>query len=316
MCNASEFSVIVPVYNREKLVIRCLDSILAQSYRPIHLIVVDNNSTDGSFAAVSKWGQAHSDDGFRISVLKEKRQGAAAARNKGLEAVSSKYLMFMDSDDAMRPDLAREAMWCLRNNPGAQLVFWKALVHDPYGGSFSLKYFTSNLLTNHILHSILSTWRYAVDRDFFDKAGAWDMELGGWDDWELGIRLLALQPEAVPLQKTLIDVYQQEDSITGMDFHSKRGQWEKAITRAEDDIRRSRLPEKQFYLNLLDYRRIILAAHYRHEKKREMAEELLYDTLGKFNGSRLQRLVLYACYRYTARGGRGAYLLANPFLRR
>ncbi len=90
-------SVIVPVYNREKLLQRCIDSILKQDYEKLELIAVDDGSTDGSFALLSRAAAAES----RISVLHQKNKGVARARNAGLRAAAGKYIMFVDCDDTL-----------------------------------------------------------------------------------------------------------------------------------------------------------------------------------------------------------------------
>ena len=101
MMTENHASIVVPVYNRATAIVRCLDSIAMQrGVEAFSVIVVDNNSTDGSAAAVSAWHDAHSE--IDLMQVTETRQGAAAARNKGLNMVTTPYVMFFDSDDEMR----------------------------------------------------------------------------------------------------------------------------------------------------------------------------------------------------------------------
>lgn len=88
-------SVIVPVYNTEQYLERCIDSILRQSYRNFELILIDDGSTDGSRALCE---QAQSADS-RIVLLTQENSGASAARNAGLRAAKGQYIVFVDSDD-------------------------------------------------------------------------------------------------------------------------------------------------------------------------------------------------------------------------
>jgi len=102
MTEGSLVSCVVPVYNGERYLREALDSILAQTYRPLELIVVDSGSTDGSVQAVSDYGR-------QIRLLVQDRAGPAAARNLGLGAAQGEFIAFLDQDDLWHPDkLARQ----------------------------------------------------------------------------------------------------------------------------------------------------------------------------------------------------------------
>lgn len=88
-------SVIVPVYNAQKYLRKCLASILAQSYRDLQIILVDDGSTDQSL----KICRAFAEKDRRVQVFTQENRGVSAARNLGLEHVSGKYLSFVDADD-------------------------------------------------------------------------------------------------------------------------------------------------------------------------------------------------------------------------
>lgn len=88
-------SVVLPVYNVEKYLEKCLDSVIHQTLRDIEIICVDDGSTDGSGAIL----EAYQAKDSRIRVLHQQNQFAGAARNRGLEEASGKYVIFWDSDD-------------------------------------------------------------------------------------------------------------------------------------------------------------------------------------------------------------------------
>ncbi|MDD2647408.1 MAG: glycosyltransferase [Eubacteriales bacterium] len=90
-------SVIVPVYNREKLLERSIGSILSQDYENIEIIAVDDGSTDGSFTVLSRLAGADK----RLTPIHQPNKGVARARNTGLRAASGKYIMFVDCDDTL-----------------------------------------------------------------------------------------------------------------------------------------------------------------------------------------------------------------------
>lgn len=92
-------SVIIPVYNAENFLARCLDSLRAQSFSDWEAICVDDGSKDGSAAILDGYGE--SDPRFRI--MHKSNGGVSQARNDALELVSGEFLMFVDSDDFLHP---------------------------------------------------------------------------------------------------------------------------------------------------------------------------------------------------------------------
>ena len=98
-------SVIVPVYNTEKYLEQCLDSIVAQTLKEIEIICVDDGSTDSSLDILKKY--ASKDE--RIVVLQQENGGAGAARNNGLAIAKGKYCSFLDADDFFEAAMLQEA---------------------------------------------------------------------------------------------------------------------------------------------------------------------------------------------------------------
>lgn len=101
-----KISVIVPVYNVEQYLPRCLDSILCQSYENLEIILVDDGSPDGSGAICD--GYAQKDP--RIQVIHQENGGLSAARNAGIAAATGAYLAFVDSDDYLEPQAYAQMM--------------------------------------------------------------------------------------------------------------------------------------------------------------------------------------------------------------
>jgi glycosyltransferase involved in cell wall biosynthesis len=96
-------SCVVPVYNGERYLREALDSIAAQTYRPIEIIVVDDGSTDGS-ATIAATYQAP------IRVHPQQNAGPAAARNRGIRDARGEYLAFLDADDVWHPEKLERQM--------------------------------------------------------------------------------------------------------------------------------------------------------------------------------------------------------------
>lgn len=90
-------SIIIPVYNSEKFLKGCLDSVLCQIYSNIEVLLIDDGSKDNSLEICNSYAQKDN----RVKVFHQENSGAAAARNKGLANVSGEYIMFCDSDDVV-----------------------------------------------------------------------------------------------------------------------------------------------------------------------------------------------------------------------
>ena len=93
-------TVIVPVYNVEQYLRRCIDSILAQTFGDLELILVDDGSADSSGVICDAYAEKDS----RVKVIHQKNSGVSAARNTGLDAAEGEYIAFVDSDDHVDPD--------------------------------------------------------------------------------------------------------------------------------------------------------------------------------------------------------------------
>ena len=94
-------SIIVPVYNAEVYLRKCIDSILAQSYPKLEIILVDDGSSDLSGIICDEYAKKDN----RIIVIHKKNGGASSARNSGLDAANGEYIAFVDSDDTINADM-------------------------------------------------------------------------------------------------------------------------------------------------------------------------------------------------------------------
>lgn len=122
-------SIIVPVYNVEKYVGRCIESIQRQTYRNLEIILVDDGATDGSGILCDRYAESDS----RISVIHKENGGLSSARNAGLNKARGEYLCFVDSDDWV-DDRYVEALCEAMTLSGADMAacrFCKALEGKP-----------------------------------------------------------------------------------------------------------------------------------------------------------------------------------------
>lgn len=107
-----KISVIVPVYNMEKKLRRCLDSLINQTLREIEIIVINDGSKDGSLNIIKSYAQNNSN----IVIIDRENRGISASRNEGIEHANGKYIGFVDSDDYVELNMFEQLYNVIENN--------------------------------------------------------------------------------------------------------------------------------------------------------------------------------------------------------
>jgi hypothetical protein len=118
-------SVVIPAFNRAALIGETLDSVLAQTYRDLEVIVVDDGSTDDTPTILAQYERD-----ARLRVIRQANHGEGAARNAGIGAARGEYVAFVDSDDVWRADKLERQMALLLDNRGLAWVYADAYVFD------------------------------------------------------------------------------------------------------------------------------------------------------------------------------------------
>ena len=104
-------SIIIPVYNVEKFIGKCMESVVNQTYTNIEVLVVDDGSQDGSIEIV----KAYAKKDPRITIIHQKNQGLSGARNTGLEHAKGDFIYFLDSDDSISLNMIEEMVRCIED---------------------------------------------------------------------------------------------------------------------------------------------------------------------------------------------------------
>lgn len=97
----NKLSVIIPVYNVEEYLEKCIESVLKQAYSPFEVILVDDGSSDKSSSICDQYGRADK----RIKVIHQSNQGHTIARQNGFRASDGDYIIFIDSDDWIKDEM-------------------------------------------------------------------------------------------------------------------------------------------------------------------------------------------------------------------
>lgn len=163
--NKPKFSIIVPVYNTEKYVKRCLDSIKSQSFKDYEVIIINDGSTDNSSDIISK---------YPYKIINQENQGLSMARNNGVKEATGDYLIFLDSDDYIEKNLLKEITKSLSNDPDLVRFQVKDIFENgktirynetPFKGKNGVKAF--ELISKY--HFVENAWAYAIKREFYLK---------------------------------------------------------------------------------------------------------------------------------------------------
>ena len=105
-----KFSIIVPTYNREKYIIKCIDSVLDQTYDNFEVIIIDDGSTDNTENLVKKYQDK------RIKYFKNENHGIGYSRNFGINKAKGDYIFFLDSDDYLEENMLEEVLNNIKNH--------------------------------------------------------------------------------------------------------------------------------------------------------------------------------------------------------
>ena len=196
--NAPVLSVVVPIYNVEPYLRSCVESLLAQTFRDIELILVDDGSTDGCSAICDSYARLDS----RVRVLHKENGGLSSARNAGMGIARASYLSFIDSDDLVHPQMLESLMLPLLRNEdvGASMCAYlrissenecdmrkRAMPDAEVVGSVrGLEMVYGNLVPN----IAFVAWNKIYRRDLFDRSGVRYPEGKLYEDGYTTYRLL------------------------------------------------------------------------------------------------------------------------------
>lgn len=178
MNNNYLISVIVPVYKVEKYLRKCIDSIIAQTYKNIEIFLVDDGSPDNCGAICDEY--AHVDE--RIKVIHKENGGLSSARNAALDVATGDYVMFVDSDDWVEPDFCYSALEMVLKEGVKMAAFgYNNICYEKDNKRYkAYKRFTKSVRTigasETIRHIILKddvifnfAWNKIYDRQLFEK---------------------------------------------------------------------------------------------------------------------------------------------------
>ena len=321
-----DITVIIPVKDRRNHIGKTLDSILKSGIAPKEVIIVDNESTDGTYQFCEQYIKNRPN----TTLLRETFPGAAAARNKGLKSCKTEWVYFFDSDDIF--DYNFMSTFYNANVEGYDMIAvpTKQVVN---GKSFIRTYIPSEDPRVQILGDVLGTANMLFRTDFLKSIGAWNTACRAWEDWELGLRVMLHQPKILWFkEKAFHEIIASNDSVLGDTYSLNYKNFNRALMAAINDLQSSILQPLSHYhaqhlsclyphLDLLMYplylRTSILLGHMQREKSRGKSNDyklavksLTLFRKDNFTPTASQKFIGNCLRIYTMLGGKNAWKIA------
>jgi len=204
-------TVIIPCHNGEKLVGRAIKSVLAQSYQNVELLVIENNSTDNTFAILKEFEKEYAD---KITVYAEKKKGACAARNLGLSKAKGEWIQFLDADDELLPLKIEKQMALVKNdNPDIVIddyTIYHSVTQKPHVSMVAQDDPWLGLINSRLGITSANLWK----RESLLKVKGWDEGLSSSQEYDLMFRMFMMNCKAIVTHQVETLVHAQPDSVS------------------------------------------------------------------------------------------------------
>lgn len=188
----SFFTVIIPLYNKEKYIENAIKSVLNQTFTDFNLLIINDFSTDKSVEIASKYIS----DTVEI-IHHEKNAGLAAARNTGIKNSNSNYITYLDADDLWKPTFLESIFQLIQNFPKARIFgtnyeeVWDNIIKIPHNGSEILPInFTGyiNFFKINVKQGIYNHGSVCFHKEVFEKVGFYNEKINFSEDLDFNIR--------------------------------------------------------------------------------------------------------------------------------
>jgi len=185
-------STVIPVNNRASMLREAVSSVIAQTYRPIEVVIVDDGSTDNTPETISELAAAH----VEVRAIRITNSGPGAAREAGRLIARGDYVQYLDSDDLLLPQKFESQVQALQKDPKRGVAYGWTKYLDSSGTEISCTWKSANQRQETILPSFLvSRWwdtpTPLYRRSITDKVGPW-LPIRFEEDWEYDCRVGAL----------------------------------------------------------------------------------------------------------------------------
>ena len=167
--NDPKISVIIPVYNVEKYLSECLDSIINQTLREIEVICVNDGSTDSSLSILKEYSSKDN----RVKIIDKKNEGQGYARKVGLDIAKGEYILFCDSDDKYSSNNVFENLYKAIKKNNSDLMCFSFEYGNKKNSLLDIFQNFDNQKSSFIFHSYFAPWFKIYKKSFLDRYKSW-----------------------------------------------------------------------------------------------------------------------------------------------
>ena len=235
-------SVVIPAYNAEAFIASAIDSVLAQSYRLLEIIVVDDGSTDATARIAESYGAP-------VTCFRRENSGPPVARNRGILAAQGEYIGFLDADDLYEPGRIDLQVSKLHHNPGIDIVIGGVIREQLATGPDEPMAFKP---MEPDPHTYIALGLCLMRREIFERVGVLEPSLRHCDDWDWMMRARELQVPMLMHDEIVLRVRLHWNNLTR---DREQGTYYLSIMMKRSlDRRRAMFGKAQSLNKLADYR--------------------------------------------------------------
>lgn len=185
-------SIVVPVYNAQNYINKGIECLLAQTYKNIEIICIDNNSKDNSLSVLKAWEEKY----INIKVIEEKRQGAPCARNSGTLVANGEWIQYLDIDDYLYPNKIEHQINLSDRNSNVDVIFegWEMIL---FNGEKRKHEILEDVWRGIFNGRIGHTNSVLIKKKKILEIGAWDESLKSSQERDLFFRILKTNPNYI-----------------------------------------------------------------------------------------------------------------------
>lgn len=214
----AKLSIIIPVYNVEKYLKKCLNSVINQTLQDLEIICVNDGSTDNSLEILNEFAQKDN----RIKIISQKNGGLSCARNTGLKHASAKLVTFIDSDDWIEPETYELAYNAMVNNDADYVVFKVKIVseynanHENIEKYLDFKYSGIQNVDQKVIYKTpVTVWNKIFKSSIIKEKNIWFPEGCIYEDNVFWLKYAPWCKRGCYLNECLYNYLQRKSSITG-----------------------------------------------------------------------------------------------------
>lgn len=253
------FSVIIPLYNKEKFVENAVNSVLQQSFADFEIIIVEDCSTDKSREVVSKI------QSNKIKILHhDKNKGLSASRNTGIKNATANYITFLDADDVWKPNYLEKINTLIQQFPEAKLyatnyeeLYPNNLILLPKNNSSNIEKDTIifDFFQISLAQPLYCSCSLCVDKSVFEKVGLYDEKIIFGEDIDFNIRANSSYKLAYSKEALVTYTMFSENQITNTSIKNK--------VIPDFDVYENQGNGNSSLKKYLDFNRYVFARHYK-----------------------------------------------------